>query len=423
MFCLERKRKDAVNDDTTRTAYDVFRGSIDSPDSLRKTIQSNEKRAPDSPRYSNRDSYDLKLQREEQDLGSAENVQSYCESPVNNIDALSSFKKKNQDRRGSAPATLYKRRSQKIIAYDENGIELRRRNSSVEEKLNRVRFDLEKSFKKEEKVFEQKMEIEVQTHNEVLFNSKEFRIIDNSNKCDDKRISHKNRKCSVVDLPLDEDDNTKVSRQRKFSLPEQHFVPAFRPDHHDKLKPIDESRPKDLFLGRKLSIPDVVFGSPLTRRKNKKMEKKESSFEEEAPTTKKQPERKTSITDTLRSVVGSKNKSERKVSSTSRTLPVITAELDINGLCDKKSKWNSIKDRIRNTTTDMISSPKMSPRLPKGSINRHDSTSSAEGLTPRLRKKFYNRGSWNRGSAEFDTLSIDSFCTDKDSPDVDVARL
>ena len=433
----EGKHQHILYENNTTAGY---AGRFESPNSLKTKVIPDEK--IDFPEcthlsyrsHSNGDSYALKMQKEDQDLGSdAENVPSYCDSipgqsPLNSLEFLPLFGTTSQNRRGSAPASLFKRTSLRLLSVEENGTELRRRNSSVEERTNHVRVDLEKAFQKEENSYNKDMDIKVK-RDEVIFNSKEFLIIDNSNS-NDRKLSQKNRKYSVVDVPRDDekDIRNKKIRHRKYSLPE--IVPPHSPKMYnfndDRLKSIDESysqkfkRHEEFTKIKKFSAPEIE--SPMTRRKKGKLEKRSNSLDIDILPGKKNQERKTSITDTLRSVVGSKNKNERKVSS-SRMLPSITSENNGNSPNEnKKIKWYSLKDRIRNSSADTTSSPKTSRQ-------RNDSNSSAESLTPMSRKKVCENDSryWHTESAEFDAVSIDSYqISDKESPtdaSIDVAKL
>ena len=148
---------------------------------------------------------------------------------------------------------------------------------------------------------------------------------------------------------------------------------------------------------RKLSSAERKMSS--TDRKLSSSERKMSSSERKLS----QEVRKVSLGDTIRAVVGTKKKHERKASQEGLS----AADENNNVSNDKKSTWGLIKNKIkkdRKSSNDLMTNG--SPRMLR-LLSRHDSSSSVESGTPRRMRRSDSKHS--QRSEDYDEKSISSY--------------
>lgn len=231
------------------------------------------------------------------------------------------------------------------------------------------------------------------------------------------------RSLIIFDTRKDEQGNRKFSLQvqkrrpsfsdRKLSLQERQNAERKVSSADRKLSlnvPTDQQRKQSL-AERKISQSDRKISSTdrkisLTERKISSSERKISSSERKHSSAERklsQEIRKVSLSDTLRSVVGTKKKHERKPSHEG------IADENNNLSNDKKSTWGLIKNKIkkdRKSSNDLLTNG--SPRMLR-LLSRHDSSSSVESGTPRRSRRSDSLSKRSPRSEDYDRKSISSF--------------
>uniref|UniRef100_A0A7M5WJS3 Uncharacterized protein n=1 Tax=Clytia hemisphaerica TaxID=252671 RepID=A0A7M5WJS3_9CNID len=198
------------------------------------------------------------------------------------------------------------------------------------------------------------------------------------------------------------DEKSTNENSRKFSLQ----IPRRRPSFSDRKLSLQER--KNSTHERKMSSHDRKYSAH--ERKISSSERKYSAHERKLS---QQETRKTSLTDTFRSVVGTKKKSERKASQ--------EVLADENNNVDRKSAWGLIKNKIkkdRKSSAEAIQQG--SPRMLR-LLSRNDSSSSIDSGTPRRHRRSGSAGKRaSTRSEDYDQKSISSFNSVdlEDEPDI-----
>ena len=206
---------------------------------------------------------------------------------------------------------------------------------------------------------------------------------------------HRKKSLNAVD-EINEKSPSNNENSRKFSLQ----VPRRRQSFSDrKLSLQERNQRKQSTAERKFSTDNGKYEQRKTSLSTG--EKKHSVSERKTS----QPElRKISFTDTFRSVVGTKKKTERKQSQE------VLADENNNTSGDKKSAWGLIKNKIkkdRKSSNDAIQQG--SPRMLR-LLSRNDSSSSLDSGTPkRNRRRTNSHGKRSPRSEEYDQKSISSY--------------
>lgn len=373
----------------------------------------------------------------EQDLGSdAESLPSCgdsytaSESPPNSPELSFQVKSVSEcNRRVSAPEVLNRKALVGVIREDEYN--LRRRNSSVEEAANKVRFQLEESFKKEECRYKKQFEDEHNAENKYE-DVEQYKTTEKSSPLHQRKVScppnlntheERRRKISVFSDASEkshEGDMVQDLDDRKLSLHDQ-SVASNRKMSYQELKKSSHNNKKSN-QDRKLSLQDNKTQTRKTslqektslqvnqmnlrkaslqeRKLSQQMqdrkystERKLSSHDRKLSTGDRKnssSERKISLTETFRAVVGTRKKSEQRKNSVPEN-PNISP--DENNNTDKKSTWGIIKNKIkkdRKGSTEFGGSPNHSPRT-SFILSRNNSTSSIESGSVKKRSDSLTR--------------------------------
>lgn len=249
----------------------------------------------------------------------------------------------------------------------------------------------------------------------------------------DHKPSHReknsyDRKLSLQDAPRrrsmiffdskkDEQGNRKFSLQmpkRKPSFSDRKLSLQERKNDDRKTSTADRKLSLNIVGERKISSAEQRRFSTNERRMSsteRKMSTNErrmsSSERKHSSTTERklsQEVRKVSLSDTLRSVVGTKKKHERKQSQ--EGLADENNNLSSN---DKKSTWGLIKNKIkkdRKHSNELLTNG--SPRMLR-LLSRHDSSSSVESGTPRRSRRADSLTKRSPRIEDYDQKSISSF--------------